>query len=220
MSYGPTTRSSLLVRLRDARDEEAWSHFVRVYGPLVYGFARRRGLQDSDSGDVTQEVLRAVVRQAGELGRIHDKGSLRSWLFTITHHKVYDLQKRRQRPGQGSGETGVHAALHEQPAPAEHDAWEREYRAQLYAWAAARVQAACSAKAWQAFRRTAVEGESAAGVATELGMTVAAVYLAKSRVMARLKAEIAMWEGDDGEATFAALPSRREVADVSSGLMP
>src|SRR5437773_723199 len=101
MSPGPTTRSSLLVRLRDARDETAWNHFVRVYAPLVYRFARRRGLQDSDSGDVTQEVLRAVLRSAEDLAQIHRRGSLRSWLFTVAHHKIFDLQKRRQHPGQG-----------------------------------------------------------------------------------------------------------------------
>ena len=70
MAHGPITRSSLLLRLRDADDQEAWGHFVRLYGPLVYRFARRRGLQDSDCGDVTQEVLGAVLTNADRLGQI------------------------------------------------------------------------------------------------------------------------------------------------------
>ena len=199
MSAGPTTQSSLLLRLRDARDEEAWGHFVEVYAPLVYRYARRRGLQDCDAGDVAQDVLRAAVRDAGNLGGIHRRGSLRSWLFTVAHHKVYDLQKARQTHAAATGESTVLAMLNEQPAREDRAAWEREHREQLFAWAAAQVEVECSPTAWQAFRRTAVEGQAAAAVAEELGMTVAAVYLAKSRVMARLKEKISLWEGDEGE---------------------
>lgn len=65
MSAGPTTQSSLLLRLRDARDEEAWNHFVEVYAPLVYRYARRRGLQDCDAGDVAQDVLLATGGEDG-----------------------------------------------------------------------------------------------------------------------------------------------------------
>ncbi len=199
MSAGPTTHSSLLLRLRDARDEEAWSHFVRLYAPLVYRYARRRGLQDCDAGDVAQDVLRAVVRDADNLDCIHRRGSLRSWLFTVAHHKVYDLQKSRQKQAEASGESTMLALLHEQPAREDRTAWEHEYREQLFAWAAEQVEAQCSPTAWQAFRRTAVEGHSAAVVAQDLGITVAAVYLAKSRVMARLKAQIGLWEGNEDE---------------------
>lgn len=197
MSAGPTTHSSLLIRLRDARDEEAWSQFVRLYAPLVYRYARRRGLQDSDASDVAQEVLRAAMHDAGNLDRIHRRGSLRSWLFTVAHHKVYDLQKNRQKEAEGTGESTMLALLREQPAREERAAWEREYREQLFAWAAEQVEAQCSPTAWQAFRRTAVEGQPAAAVAQELGMTVAAVYLAKSRVMARLKEQVSLWEGEE-----------------------
>ena len=199
MSAGPATRSSLLFRLRDARDEEAWSHFVRLYTPLVYGYARRRGLQNSDAADIAQDVLRAVLQDADKLDGIHRRGSLRSWLFTVAHHRVYDLQKARQKQAEATGKTTVMALLHEQPAREERAAWERDYREQLFAWASEEVKAQCSSSVWEAFQRTAVHGEAAATVAQELGMTVAAVYLAKSRVMARLKEQISKWEGDDGE---------------------
>src|SRR5947209_17444340 len=178
MSDALTTHTSLLVRLHDPRDEEAWGHFVRLYAPLVYRFARRRGLQDSDSGDVTQEVLRAALSGADRLDEVHRRGSLRSWLLAVAHHKVCDLQARRQRPGQGSGESAVQAALQEQPAREEEDAWEREYREQLFAAAAEQVRAGCSAPHWQAFWQTAVEGKNAAAGAEALGLTVPAVYLA------------------------------------------
>jgi RNA polymerase sigma-70 factor (ECF subfamily) len=199
MSAGPTTQSILLLRLRDARDEEAWSHFVRLYAPLVYRYARRRGLQDCDAADVAQNVLRAAMHDAGNLDGIHRRGSLRSWLFTVAHHKVYDLQKSREKQAEATGESAMLALLHEQPAREDRTAWEREYREQLYSWAAEQVERQSSPAAWQAFRRTAVDGQPAAVVAKDLGMTVAAVYLAKSRIMARLKEQVGLWENEDGE---------------------
>ncbi len=200
MVHAPTTRSSLLVRLRDARDEQAWGHFVRLYGPLIYHYARRRGLQDSDAADVTQEVLRAVLGGADRLDQIHRRGSLRAWLFTVAHHKVFDLLRRGERPGQGTGEGDE--ALDDRPAPEEEAAWEREYREQLLARAADEVRTRCSPTAWEAFQRTAVEGQEAAAVAQALGLNVAAVYLAKSRIMARLREQVRQWEEEDSVVYF------------------
>jgi RNA polymerase sigma-70 factor (ECF subfamily) len=194
MAYAPTTHSSLLLRLRDARDEEAWGHCVQLYAPLVYQYARRHGLQDADSADVAQEVMRALMHDACRLDQIHRQGSLRSWLFTVTHHKVYDVQQRERRLGRASGESGTLALLNEQPSRDQEASWEREYRQQVFTWAAEQVRGQCSPTAWQAFWQTAVDGASAATVAEQLGLTVAAVYLAKSRVMARLKACIRQWE--------------------------
>src|SRR5689334_15164002 len=101
----PTTRASLLVRIRDARDREAWGQFVQVYGPVVYGYARKRGLQDADAADLTQDVLRAVSAAAGRLDYDPRRGSFCGWLFTLAHHKLYDLLACRRRQGQGCGGT-------------------------------------------------------------------------------------------------------------------
>src|SRR5438552_1369435 len=84
MPESPQTRASLLVRLRDGHDREAWRQFVDLYAPLVYGFARRRGLQDADAADLMQDVLRAVSGAAGRLDYDPAKGTFRSWLFTVT----------------------------------------------------------------------------------------------------------------------------------------
>jgi RNA polymerase sigma factor (sigma-70 family) len=202
MTQAPTTHSSLLLRLRDVRDEEAWGHCVQLYAPLVYQYARRHGLQDADSADVAQEVLRALMADAARLNQIHRQGSLRAWLFTVAHHKVYDLQARCRRPGQGSGDSAVAALLQEQPDRGQQDLWERDYRQRLFAWAAEQVRGRCSPNAWQAFWLTAVEGASAQDVATRLGLTVAAVYLAKSRTMARLKEHIRQWEDQEEGAVL------------------
>jgi RNA polymerase sigma factor (sigma-70 family) len=194
MTQPPTTRLSLLLRLRDAQDAEAWQEFVRLYAPLVYRYGRRHGLQDADAADLSQEVLRAVSGGMGRFEYDPQRGSFRGWLFTLAHHRLYDLQQRQRRQGQGSGDSAVRGLLEEHPAPEDRDQWDRDYRETVFAWAAERVRPAVSETTWQAFWRTAVEGKGGQEVAAELGLTVAAVYLAKSRVMARLKEQARQWE--------------------------
>src|SRR3954447_11639453 len=107
MTGSPTTHPSLLVRLRDPRDHDAWATFVRLYAPLVYGFARRKGLQDADAADLTQEVLRGVHGSAARLDYEPPRGSFRGWLFTIAYRKLHDLRARQARSARGSGDTAV-----------------------------------------------------------------------------------------------------------------
>jgi RNA polymerase sigma-70 factor (ECF subfamily) len=198
MSGAPTTRLSLLLRLRDGRDAEAWRQFVRLYAPLVYRYGRRHGLQDADAGDLTQEVLRAVSGGIARFEHPNRPGAFRGWLFTLARRKRCDLWARQARPGQGSGDSGVRELLDAQPAREEEAAWDRDYRETVLAWAAERVRPTVREATWLAFWRTAVEGKEGKAVAEELGLSVAAVYLAKGRVMARLKEEVELWEG--GEA--------------------
>jgi RNA polymerase sigma factor (sigma-70 family) len=197
MAELPATRPSLLIRLRDPRDQEAWRQFVRLYGPLVYRYGRRRGLQDADAADLTQVVLRAVSAGAGRLDGDGRRGPFRSWLFAVAHHKLHDLLARQGRAGRGSGDPAVQGLLEEQPArPEDQEAWDQEYERRLFVWAGAEVRLRCQDTTWQAFWLCAIEGKSGKEVAEALGINVAAVYLAKSRVMARLREEIRLLEGD------------------------
>src|SRR4051794_1055901 len=107
----PTTRPSLLVRIRDARDNDAWQQFVQMYGPVVYGYGRKHGLQDSDAADLTQEVLQAVSTSIVRLDYDRRRGTFAGWLFTLAHHKLHDYRNRLSRPGRGSGDSGVQARL-------------------------------------------------------------------------------------------------------------
>ena len=138
MAELPTTRPSLLVRIRDLQDQHAWSQFVEVYGPVVYGFARKRGLQEADASDLTQEVMRAVAAVASRLDYDPRKGSFRGWLYTVARNKLHDFLVTRGRQCQGSGDTGVQAVLEEQAARQEESLWEEEYQQQLLRWAAPR----------------------------------------------------------------------------------
>jgi RNA polymerase sigma-70 factor (ECF subfamily) len=194
MSQLLSTRISLLARLRDPGDVEAWRQFVRLYAPLLYRYGRRHGLQDADAADLTQEVLRAVSAGVGRLDYDPALGSFRGWLFTLAHHKRCDLWARRRRQEQGSGDSKVLGLLEEQPAREGRHLWDQDSRQALFAWAAERVRPTVSATTWQAFWRTAVEGKRGKEVASQLGLSVAAVYLAKSRVMARLKEEAQLWD--------------------------
>jgi RNA polymerase sigma-70 factor (ECF subfamily) len=197
MAELPITRASLLVRIRNAQDQEAWRHFVRIYAPVVYGYARKSGLQDADAADLTQEVLRAVSAAAGQLNYDPKRGSFRSWLFTVAHHKICDLLAQQRRQGRGTGGARVQEMLEAQTAPSEDKAlWEKEYEQRLFNWAAEQVRDRFHDATWQAFWQTAVEGKSGKEVAERLGMTVAAVYLAKSRVMARLREQIQQLDAD------------------------
>src|SRR5262249_40587255 len=122
--------------------------------------------------------------------------SFRGWLFTLAHHRLYDLLARRRRLGQGSGDSGTLLLLAELPAREDEDLWHREYRQHVFARAAEQVRPTVAETTWQAFWQTAGLGKGGQEVADALGMTVAAVYLAKSRVMARLKEQVKQWEGE------------------------
>jgi RNA polymerase sigma factor (sigma-70 family) len=194
MSDAPTTRASLLVRLRDAKDATAWQDFVLLYSPLVKRFALRRGLQDADAADLVQDVLHAVSTGAERLEYDSQRGTFRGWLLTIAHRKFCNLLTRQQRPGRGSGDSDMQQLLNEHPDREDSDVWERDYQQAVFAWAAERVRPTISPSTWQAFWETAVEGCSGQEVADKLGLTAAAVYLAKSRITLRIKEQVALWD--------------------------
>ena len=190
MADSPSTRRSLLVRIRDPLDGQAWAQFVDLYAPLVYGFARKRGLQDADAADLTQDVLRAVAAAAGRLDYDPRRGSFRGWLFTIARNKLHDFRVGRDRQAQASGGSGMQQLLEGQPAREEQALWDREYEQRLFDWAAEQVRGGFHDNTWQAFWQVAVEGRNPGEVAASLEMSVGAVYIAKSRVLARLKQQI------------------------------
>jgi RNA polymerase sigma factor (sigma-70 family) len=199
MDETPSTRVSLLVRLRDPRDERSWSEFVDIYTPLVYRLARRRGLQDADAADLTQDVFRAVASAIDRFDHDPARGAFRAWLFRIARNLTINALAARQRQVRGTGDRAVSRRLDELPAaPTEASAeFDLEYRRRLFDWAAARVRAEVSDTEWQAFYLTGVEGREPRDVAVTLATSVGTVYSYKSRVMARLRRLIEQVERDD-----------------------
>ncbi len=199
MQDSPATRASLLVRLRDGDDADAWQEFVHLYAPIIYGFARKRGLQDADAADLMQEVLRSLSSSARRLEYDPGRGTFRGWLFTVTRNKVFNFLASRSKRVLGTGDSNTQRRL-EQHADGAGDLsadWEADYQRTLAARAMAQVKEEFHAATWDAFLLTAVEGRPPAQVSARVGLSVGAVYVAKSRVIARLRQEIERLQGDD-----------------------
>ncbi len=195
----PVTRASLLVRLKDGSNQAAWEEFVELYAPVIYGFARGRGLQDADASDMMQDVLRSVSGAMDSLDYDPVKGSFRGWLFTITRNKVFNHLSSRRGKARGTGDSDVHSQLAQHPDDRSDLAagWERDYQRRITALAMDRLKSEFQPKTWDAFWRTAVQDESVADVGRALSMSPGAVYVAKSRVLARLKDEVQSMIAED-----------------------
>lgn len=192
----PATRHSLLVRLYDPQDEQAWTEFLEIYEPLIYRLARRRGFQDADAADLSQEIFRSVA-VAVERWRLNpDRGSFRAWLFLIARNSMINALKKKQRRPLATGDTQFRLLLESQPAPDDAAAMvETEYERDLFHWAAEQIRDEFRPSTWQAFWLTGVEGQTPQAAAKSVGLSVGAVYIARSRVMARLKEKIEQVEG-------------------------
>lgn len=201
MTDSPATRASLLVRMRDPHDSHAWEQFVDIYAPLIYGYSRKHGLQDADAADLVQEVLRSVAGAIRKLEYDAQVGSFRAWLFTITRNKVRDFFRAGRI--QASGDSAMNQMLQNHPAADEEQGWHADYERRVFHWAAEQIRSEVQPATWQAFWQTAVEGQAGKQVADSLGMSLAAVYLAKSRVMARLKSRVESLQNDLDETRFS-----------------
>jgi RNA polymerase sigma-70 factor (ECF subfamily) len=180
----PQTRPSLLVRIRDANDDGSWREFVDTYTPLVYRYCRRKGLQDADAADVAQEVLTEVARCIRRFEYQPERGRFRDWLGTIARRRLARfLESKGRAPSteangcaEGVGQTEAE--------------WTDEFNSHLMAVALERVRPRCEPATWAAFSRVWLEDRSAAEAAAELRLPIEAVYLAKSRVLKRLREEL------------------------------
>ncbi len=188
MHEPPETRESLLLRLRVTRDGRAWDEFVAIYRPMIYRMARRRGMQDADAQDLTQTVLLSVARKIGDWKVDGDRARFRTWLARVARNSIVDAFRRRARDGAAGGTTAL-ARLQQQPVPEDAE-WDREYRRGVFRWAADRIRPEFTDGSWNAFWLTAVEGHGAGDVATQLGKSTGAVYIARSRIMRRLQEEV------------------------------
>ena len=186
------TSRSLLDRVK-ADDAAAWDRLVALYGPLVFHWCRRWDLQDQDAADVFQEVFQAVAAHVGGFRKERPGDTFRGWLRTITRNKVHDLFRRQGREPGGAGGTDAHQRLLHLPAPAaaeEDSAAGDDAERRLLYQALEVVRGEFAERTWQAFWRTAVEGQVPRDVGGDLAMSPGAVRVAKSRVLQRLREEL------------------------------
>jgi RNA polymerase sigma-70 factor (ECF subfamily) len=183
------TSLSLLDRLRD-NDPEAWRRLVALYGPLVLYWGRRAGLNEDDAADLLQDVFRSVTGAIGRFRRDRPGDTFRGWLWSIARNKLRDHFRDLQRGPVAAGGSEAQARLTEVPDEEPESAAESEPSRALLRRALELVRGGFEDPTWQAFWRTTVDGRPPADVATELGLGLASVYQAKSRVLRRLREEL------------------------------
>ena len=180
------TPASLLDRLRQPFDPEAWSRFVSLYTPLIYSWACRAGLQEQDALDLVQDVFVTLLRVLPTFSYDRDQ-SFRRWLRTVTLNTWRNSGSAR-RTGLLTGAVDADQV----PSPEDPEAaWEAEYRQHVVGRALCVMRADFRETTWKACWEMVVSGRPAADVAAELGLTVGAVYAAKVRVLNRLREELA-----------------------------
>ena len=187
------TSSSLLDRVR-AQDQAAWERLVHLYSPLVYRWCCRAGLQTADAADVGQEVFRAVVSHMADFRRDGAGDSFRAWLRTITRTKLLNFF-RAQGPGNpAAGGSEAQRLLYEVPAKELDDPGpegQAEETRILFRQALDLIRSEFNEQTWKAFWSVVVEEQPPADVAADLQVSTNVVYLAKSRILRRLREEFA-----------------------------
>jgi RNA polymerase sigma-70 factor (ECF subfamily) len=181
----------MLERLK-VRDAEAWRRLVRLYYPLVRAWSERLGLRGEDAADVAQEVFRALAGGLERFERDDGKNSFRGWLFGITRRQALAFYRQRKEQPAGAGGTEAQRRFAELPAEELDESSAAELvseRQSLLQRALVLLQHDVEPHTWQAFWRAAVEGHAPNDIAADLGISVNAVYLAKARMLRRLRAE-------------------------------
>jgi len=189
-SSGSSTRPSLLLRVRDPRDAEAWQTFVDVYARLVYRHCRGRGLRHEDAENVTQEVFAQVSQSIRRFDYRPDVGRFRGWLGAVTRNEVNRFLRKDSQAVHGSGGGEGEDGLGRAAARVEDTAWAEEFNAHLLATALARSRPHFEEQTWRAFELVWLDKRPATEVARELGVPIDRVYVAKSRVLERLQQEV------------------------------
>jgi RNA polymerase sigma-70 factor (ECF subfamily) len=186
-----STHVSLLMRVRDKNDGEAWSAFIERYSPLIVSWCTRFGLQSSDAEDVAQSVLLKLTRRMESFSYDPDRGSFRGYLRTLTRYAINDALD--DRGPVGSGDTEQNVALYSIEARDDLVAsFDPSFDNELLEESLSRVRNRVEPTTWQAFEMTALREMTPVAAAAELEISLASVYKSKSRVLQMLRDELAL----------------------------
>ncbi len=197
MPSTPETRESLILRLPTQSDAQAWREFVAIYEPLLYRFAKRRGLQDADAREIAQNVFVSVAGAIDRWTPDRQRGPFRAWLFRIARNHLINYVAKHQRLRAKGGSDEWSALQRVSARSSEQEEFEQDYRRELFRLAASEVKESIAPHTWEAFWRTAVLGKTAEQTSQELQMTIGTIYVAKCRVTAKIKFLVDQWEGND-----------------------
>jgi len=192
MSDQVVTSPSLLLRIRDSSDHEAWTKFQEVYLPIIRSFCLHWGLQSADADDIAQEVLAVVARSMPSFDYHPGRGRFRAWLGTVTSNEIKTfLARERTRKSHGPS-----ASVDLQMLPDSISEWTVIFTENIFQTACERVRAQCDPLTWHSFQATWMDRRAASEVAREAGIPVHSVYVNKSRVLQRLEREVRMLADD------------------------
>jgi RNA polymerase sigma-70 factor (ECF subfamily) len=184
------TRQSLLIRAQTG-ETNAWKDLTDLYRPMILGWLNRQGVPARDLDDLSQEVLLSVVKHLPSFQHSGQRGAFRSWLRTIICSRTADYWRAMDKGAEPSGGSGATAALQSivDPESALNRQWDEEHDRYVLHCLLDLVEQEFEPETLRAFRRLALDGVSGADAAQELGLSVAAVYVAKSRVLQRIRQE-------------------------------
>ncbi len=199
----PETSHSLIARVKDPGDGVAWTEFLEIYQPVVFRMARRRGLQDADAHDVMQQIFLRISRSIEIWTSDETQPPFRAWLTTIARNAITNALVRRPRDA-ATGSSSVVELLNAQVDPAETNTEIlAETRIELVRWATEQIRSEFSEATWKVFWQAAIEGVPIAEVAKTSGRSAGAIYVARYRVMNRLKEKVLevsqLWDLQEGQ---------------------
>ena len=193
MTSTGATSASLLDRVKADPRSTAWQRLVEIYEPLVRGWLRRHQTLSHDADDVVQDVLAVVVRRLPDFEHNGRVGAFRTWLRTITANCLRDHWRSGKRRPTATGDTDFQQILVqlEDPTSDLSKLWDQDHDRHVTRKLLEMLRNDFEATTWRAFERTALDGVAANQAAQELGLTPNAVFIARSRVLARLRQEAA-----------------------------
>ena len=185
------TSLSLLERLQQQPDDVSWQKLVDIYAPLIGRWLMRSPLQKADHEDLVQEVLKIVVQKLPEFQRRRE-GSFRAWLRVVSVNCLREFWRSSKHQPVATGDSNFLQQLQEleDPHSALAQAWDTEHDRYVVRRLLEIIEPQFEPTTRQAFRRVVLEREKPAAVAAELGISVNAVFLAKSKILRQLRKEI------------------------------
>lgn len=205
MGNPSATRVSLLFELRELDNTQAWEKFVHQYGPMIYGWCQFWKLQQADAEDVTQALLLRLFQLMRQFEYDATQGSFRAWLKTVTRNAVRDHWRRKQ--AMTADESGIWEQMLNTPSAEDFaNRIEQSFDLELLETAKSRVKKRVAEHTWQAFKLTELTDLKPKEIAAQTGLSVAMVYVAKSKVVRMLKEEVQAIEKEYERANAASRP--------------
>ncbi|MCH7591884.1 MAG: sigma-70 family RNA polymerase sigma factor [Planctomycetes bacterium] len=181
-----TTRASLLQRVRDPQDQTSWREFYQLYQPLLYRYARGRGLDRENAEELTQQCMTLLTTKMPEFVYSKEKGGFKHWLRRVANNKVNDMFKKKRMPTAQSGDF----RRPQQRELSPDELWEQQWKKRHLQFCLKQIQSDVAPNTYQAFQYHVLSGWSVERVAETLGITTDQVYTAKSRITRRLRTKM------------------------------